>query len=239
MKVLAIIPARGGSKGVPGKNLKLLGGRPLLEYAIHPALQCKRVDRVIVSTDDEAIAQAAKQAGAEVPFMRPAALATDTTPDKPVFEHALDWLSREEGYHPDFVLNLRCTTPFKTAEDIDRVIDTWQESGADSVRTVTRVDGVFHPYWMYQKEVDGYARPFVEGIKLSEYYQRQLLPPCYRLNGLVDGVASRVLLHHTELYGDKMAVVETDEARSVDIDTLLDFELAEFRLQKGMVYGKD
>ncbi len=231
--VVAIIPARGGSKGIPGKNLKQLGGKPLLAYAIAPALAHPEVDRVLVSTDDEDIKEAALALGAEVPFMRPAELAQDHVPDRPVFQHALRWLARHEQYHPAFVLNLRCTTPFKTTDDIGQVISTWQRTSADAVRTMSEAEGVHHPYWMFSPTDEGMAQPFIEGISLEKYYQRQLLPPAYRLNGLVDGIKAEVVLHHEQFYGSRMALVPTPVQRSHDIDTPLDFKWAEFLIEQG------
>ncbi len=227
-KVLAVIPARGGSKSIPGKNIKLLNGKPLIAYAIEAGLACKGIDRLIVSSDDQDILAIARQYGAETPFVRPSELAQDKTPDRPVFQHALNFLAKEDNYHPDLVLNLRPTTPFRSTEDIENVIQKWMDSNADSVRTVTKVEGVHHPYWMFNLDKQGWASPAVPGKTIEEYYQRQLLPPMYRLNGVVDGMLAEVVLHHKYYYGDKMALVEVPEERAHDIDTKEDFSFAEY-----------
>ena len=146
--VLGIIPARGGSKSVLGKNLHPLGGRPLIEHTIVSALAAKSLDRVIVSTDDPEIARVARAAGAEVPFMRPGELARDDTPDLPVFQHVLAALEEGEGYRPDVVVHLRPTQPFRTAAEIDAVVALMLESGADCVKSIRLV--AEHPYKMYR-----------------------------------------------------------------------------------------
>ena len=231
LEVLAIIPARGGSKRLPGKNLRLLNGKPLIAYSIETALQCASVNKVIVSTDDQEIANAAEQFGAEVPFLRPAEFAEDTTPDHPVFLHALNWLKEHENYIPELVLNLRPTAPFRTMDVIQGVIAKWRSAGVDSVRSMCRAESVHHPYWMF-KEEGGLASPVIAGKSTNEYYQSQLLPPVYHLNGLVDAMSANVIMSGGHLYGRSMAIYETPRAISLDIDTMDDFELAEFMIQK-------
>jgi len=232
VKILALIPARGGSKSIKNKNLRVLGKKPLLAYAIEPALKLDLIDRVIVSSDDEEIIDKALHYGADAPFTRPGELAKDNVPDRLVFQQALQWLKDNQNYIPDFVLNLRCTTPLKSIDDIRMVIEKWRETGADSVRTVCAVGGVHHPYWMFRKDRHGFAVPFIEQIDPEKYYQRQLLPPAFRLNGLVDGIKTEVIMYHNKFYGDRMALVETPIERSIDIDTENDLELAEFFLKK-------
>jgi len=229
--VLAIVPARGGSKRVLNKNLRLLGGKPLLAYPIEVARASPRIGRVLVSTDDDRIAEAGRRAGADVPFLRPAELAQDSSGDREVLVHALGWLAEHEGYHPELVIWMRCTTPFKTTMDIDRLLRRWAETGADSVRSMTRVSGVHHPYWMY-REVSGRAEPIVPGEDARKYYQSQLLPPVYRLNGVLDGVSAAVALKHPDLWGDNTALIEIPDERAVDIDTELDLKWAEFLLRE-------
>lgn len=228
-EILAIIPARGGSKGVPRKNIRPLAGKPLIAYAIEAGLKSPSVGRVIVSTEDAEIARIAGAYGAEVPFVRPLELAGDDIHDPPVFRHALRWLEENEGYRPDFVLNLRCTTPFKSVEDVEAVIKKLDETGCDSVRTMTLAQGIHHPYWMY-KERGGLAEPFVDGLDISRHFRRQLLPPVYRLNGVVDGARRSVMLQSENFWGERMAIVEIPEERAIDIDTEFDFEFAEFMM---------
>jgi CMP-N,N'-diacetyllegionaminic acid synthase len=226
---LAVIPARGGSKSVPGKNIRPLGGKPLIAHSIAQALACPQVDRVLVTTDSEEIRQVALDHGAEAPFLRPSELAGDTTPDQPVFRHVLQWLADTEGYRPDLVLNLRPTAPFRAVEDITAAIMRWDAVRCDAVRSVTRVEGVHHPYWMFAVDDKGMARPFVEGIgdPMKTYYQRQLLPPAFRLNGVVDGMTP-LCIFGDSLYGERIVTVEIPELRAHDIDTAEDFAHAEY-----------
>ena len=226
---LALIPARGGSKGIPRKNVRMLAGKPLIAWTIETALACPRLDRVIVSTDDQEIAQVASQYGAEVPFIRPAELSQDDTPDLPVYIHALSWLVEHEGYCPDVVVWLRPTSPLRTVQDIEAAIQILVETGADWVRSVCPAE--HHPYWM--KRLDGnHLLPFMDGIDESKYYRRQLLPPVYRLNGAVDVTWYKTVMEKGLLYnGDVRGYVMPPE-RSIDLDTELDFVLVELLLQR-------
>lgn len=227
MKVLGIVPARGGSRRVPGKNIRLLAGKPLIAYTIEAGLQSTSIERLIVSTDDKEIAEVARKWRAEVPFLRPADLAKDNTPDQPVFLHALEWLKENDDYEPEVVVNLRPTTPFKTPQIIDEVVQRITATDADIVRTMILVEGVHHPYWMYRLSEDGSAEPFSSDIKLSEYYQRQLLPPVYRINGVVDAMKTQVIYENNILDNQNMKGVIISEKESMDIDTEFDFMLCE------------
>src|SRR3954451_7563221 len=139
-RALAVIPARGGSKGVPWKNLKLLGGKPLIQWSIESACASHGLDRFIVSTDDGEIADVARALGAEVPFIRPAEYAQDATPDLPVFQHALRWFDEHEGYRPEAVVHLRPTLPFRPDGLIDAVIGRLSSTGADCVKSIVPVE---------------------------------------------------------------------------------------------------
>lgn len=231
MEVLGIIPARGGSKRLVGKNLRTLNKRPLIVYTIDAARKSKKINRLIVSTESPEIKKVSETAGAEVPFIRPQELAGDNVPDKPVLLHALNQLKSDENYLPDIVVLLRPTTPFKTPEVIDSVIDSLVDKKIDSVRTVTKVEGVYHPYWMYKKDFQNLAVPFIEGIDVAKYYQSQLLPPVFRLNGVVDAIKSEVILKKTRLYGSKMQILEIPEELSFDIDTELDLKICEMLIK--------
>ncbi|GFK94845.1 CMP-N,N'-diacetyllegionaminic acid synthase [Fundidesulfovibrio magnetotacticus] len=215
---IAVIPARGGSKSIPRKNLADLGGRPLIAWAIRAGLDCPDVQRVIVSTDDPEIADAAREHGAEVPFLRPAELAQDDTPDAPVFVHLLQWLEENEGFRPDALVNLRCTTPLKRPEHVSAVLKLLFESGCDSVRTVDRIQGKHHPYWMFKQDEQGYAATFVDGIDLKRFHRRQLLPPAWSINALVDAMTASAVLGPKPPYGERMRLLETDPLYSIDID---------------------
>ena len=139
--VLALVPARGGSKGIPRKNVRILGGHPLLAYSVAAGLAAVRVDRVVVSTDDEEIAQVAKEYGADVPFLRPAELSGDDVPDLPVFQHALRWLADEDGFRPELVVHLRPTSPLRPAGLVDAALAALMAApDADSLRSVAPPD---------------------------------------------------------------------------------------------------
>lgn len=232
-RVLAVIPARGGSKGVPQKNIRSLEGEPLIAYTIRAAQQSRTLDRVIVSTDAEPIAMLARRYEVEVPFLRPTEFAQDDTPDQPVLRHALQWLQENENYSPDYVALLRPTTPFKTAAIIDAAVQCLVDTGADSVRSVTKVGGGNHPYWMYVKaDASHRARPFVDDPTVNVRIRRQLLPPVYRLNGVVDVIRRDVVLHSDWLYGNDMRLFEVAEEQAVDIDTEFDFELCAWLMRR-------
>jgi len=232
LKVLGIIPARGGSRRVPKKNIRLLAGKPLISYTIKAALGSKLINRLIVSTDDEEIARVAEKYNAEIPFLRPASLAQDDTPDQPVFKHALQKLNEMDGFIPEIVLNLRPTTPLKTPEIIDRVIQKMVETQADIVRTMTLVEGVHHPYWMYSLSPEYKAATFVDGIDVKDYYQSQLLPKVYRINGVVDGFSLKTITSGYMLGNENMFGVVISNKESIDIDTEFDFLHAELIINK-------
>jgi CMP-N,N'-diacetyllegionaminic acid synthase len=229
--VLGIIPARSGSKSIPRKNIVMVAGKPLIAYTIQAALDAKLIDRVVVSTDSQEIAEVARSFGAEVPFLRPPELAQDDTPDLPVFQHALSWLARQEGYGPDIVVWLRPTAPLRSGQDVDAAIELLIETGADCVRSVCLAE--HHPYWM--KRLNGNRlEPFVEGVDHSKYYRRQLLPPVYRLNGAVDVTWCRTVIEGSQLYdGDIRGYVMPSE-RSIDVDTELDLALTTLLLERSM-----
>ncbi len=229
MKVLGVIPARGGSKRVPGKNIKELGGKPLINYTIAATQESELLFDFIVSTDDDEIASTAKAAGAKVPFLRPAELSEDKIGDKPVLEHALAWYEENHG-EIDAICLLRPTSPFKTANIIDEAIAMLEANGCDSIRTMTKVEGVHHPYWMY-KDVEGLAQGVFKGISVQEYYQSQLLPLVYRLNGVVDVMKKETLLSGNNIYGNNIKILEISERESMDIDTQEDFEYCEWLIK--------
>jgi CMP-N,N'-diacetyllegionaminic acid synthase len=229
LRVLALIPARGGSKGVPRKNVRTLVGKPLIAWTIEAARNCPSLDRVVVSTDDEEIAGVAREYGAEVPFLRPAALAQDDTPDLPVCKHCLVWLTECEGYRPDVVLWLRPTVPLRLPEDMEGAVALLVQSGADGVRSICRAE--HHPYWMKRLEA-GRLVPLVDGCDERTYYRRQLLPSAYRLNGAADVVRRDLVLQsETTMYGDDVRGFVMPVERSVDLDGEMDFALAEWLLR--------
>ncbi len=226
-KILAIIPARGGSKSLPGKNIKMLAGKPLIAWTIEAALKSKYLDRVIVSTDDKKIAAIAKKYHAEAPFLRPVKLAKDKSPTVPVLLHALRWLKSKEGYSPDAIVTLQPTSPLRRAEHIDEALRLFYKTGSDSVASVCRAE--HSPYWMI-KVTGNRVFPFMKNY--SEHKRRQDLPPVYRPNGAVYVTRCGVLMKQKRMLGrDTRAIVMNAES-SVDIDTVFDFKLAETFLKE-------
>jgi CMP-N,N'-diacetyllegionaminic acid synthase len=217
VKALGLIPARGGSKVVPRKNVRPLAGKPLLQWTIEVALACPSLERVVVSTDDEEIAAIARACGAEVPFLRPAELAADDTPDFPVYRHAL----AELADRPEAVAWLRPTAPLRTADDMAAAIRLLDETGASCVRSVCPAE--HHPSWMVRLAGDR-----IEPLdRNGSSQQRQALAPVYRLNGAIDVVRCAAVAADGPLFtGDIRASVMPPE-RSIDLDTELDFVLAE------------
>ncbi len=235
MHVLALIPARGGSKGVPRKNIKPFCGKPLIAWTIEEAKKSKHITRVIVSTDDEEIAGIARRYGAEVPFMRPAEIAGDTTLDQPVFEHALRWLKEHEGYIPDIVVHLRANSPLRIVSDIDQGIELMQSNPhADSVRAVVKAS--LHPLKTYTLREDHTLAPFIPeevyGIKEPYNLPWQSLPTAYATGGYLSVIRPETILEKRSICGDVMLGFEVDAAHVVDIDTPLQFAVAETLMQK-------
>lgn len=211
-RVLALIPARGGSKGVPRKNLLPLAGKPLIAYSILQAKASSRISRVVVSTDDEEIAEVARQWGAEVPFLRPAEYAQDLSPDIDVFRHALRWLENEEGYVPDLVVHLRPTGPVRSVARIDEAIALLeQHPEADAVRSVTTAQQ--SPYKMWHLGPDGFMHPVLrlDGIADCQSLPRQQLPRVYWQNGYVDVLRPRAVLEKDSMWGDRVLGYVVDE----------------------------
>jgi CMP-N-acetylneuraminic acid synthetase len=232
-RVLAIVPARGGSKGIPRKNLQLLGGKPLVAHAVGAATGAEAVSRVICSTDDPTIAEAAQRAGAEVPFLRPAELAGDDTEDLPVFEHALRWLDEHEGWQPDLIVNLRPTSPLRRPDHIDGAIQLLLETGADSVKSVCLARQ--HPHKMWLRHTDGMLQPFLKTpFRLSRGpdVPRAQLEDVYWQNGVVDVTRREVILERRVMIGPRVAGLVTQPEESIDIDTPLDLALAELLLAR-------
>lgn len=232
--VLALIPARGGSKRLPDKNIMPLCGRPLIAHSIESARDSKYVDRVIVSTDSPRIAGICHGLGAQVPFLRPAKIAGDKTSDYPVIAHVLKWLEQKENYFADIVVWLRPTVPLREKDLIDRCIETLVARKTDSVRSVRNV-GRFHPYWMLKVKKNGLAQPFLKGKTIDKYYQHQLLPELFEHDGYCDVILSKNINRRCAptqtlqgMYGKTMAVVINHDGRPVvNIDTHEDFQLAE------------
>lgn len=223
MTTLGLIPARGGSKGIPGKNVRPLFGKPLIAYTIEAAAQAQRISRIVVSTDDPAVAQAASVWGAEVPFIRPAELGADTTPMLPVMQHAVRTLE-ERGSRYDLICLLQPTSPMRTPDDIDTCIGLLQDTGADTVISVLPVPEKHNPHWVFEPDGAG-------GLRLSTgeatpIPRRQELPPAYHREGSIYVVRRDVLMNRNTLYGTKIVGYVMDAARSVNIDEPADWDAA-------------
>jgi CMP-N,N'-diacetyllegionaminic acid synthase len=217
-EVLALIPARGGSKGIPRKNILSVAGKPLIAWSIQQALQSTRITRVVVSTDDDEIGAVAREYGAEVPFIRPEEYADDMSPDIDVFRHALRFLADRDSYHPELVVHLRPTGPARRVSDIDVAIELLhRHPQVDSVRAVS----VAHqsPYKMWELQEDGTMEPVLrlQGMTDCQSQPRQLLPPVYWQNGYVDVLRPRAVFDKNSMWGDSVLpfVVKT---RLFDLD---------------------
>jgi CMP-N,N'-diacetyllegionaminic acid synthase len=228
MKVLGIVTARGGSKGIPGKNLKLLGGRPLIEYSIEAANDTP-LDRLICSTEDARIAAVARSLGCAVPFMRPPELARDETPHLPVIVHAVTWLRDHDGYRPDAVVILQPTSPLRSAADIAAALRMLELSGADSVVSVNEVGAHAHPMRMLRVDDHGLATLFVNGEPVRRRInRRQDLPTAWVMNGAIYACRTDVLFAaEPSLYGDRVVAYPMPAERSLSIDDPDDWAAAE------------
>ncbi|HCR71192.1 MAG TPA: hypothetical protein DIW23_07105, partial [Anaerolineae bacterium] len=242
--ILALIPARGGSKGIPRKNIRSFAGYPLIAWSIAAAKQSELVTRVIVSTDDEEIAKVAREWGAEAPFLRPAEFAQDNTTDLPVFEHALKWLEDVEGYRPDIIIQLRPTSPIRPKNMLDDAIRILQNhKDADCVRGVVVAGQNPFKMWRFNGE-DKPLNPLLEvdGIKEPYNAPRQILPPVYWQTGHIDVIRIETISQKKSLTGDVIYPLVIDSKYTVDIDTLSDWAKYEALIYSGLEVvspGKD
>ena len=222
LSVLGLIPARGGSKGLPRKNIRPLGGRPLLAWTADAARASRYVDRIVVSTDDVEIASVATAAGLDVPFLRPAELARDDTPGIDPVLHALGQLPAF-----DVVVLLQPTSPLRRASDIDGCVERMLATGAPVCVSVRRAFD--HPYWTYRCDVDGVLLPYAHDPG-GEIHRRQDLPPAFVENGAVYAARVPWLLSHRSFVGDRTVAYEMPADRSLDIDTADELQRAEAAL---------
>lgn len=231
--VLAIIPARGGSKGIKRKNLVSLAGKPLIVHSIEHALAAVRVTRVIVSTEDKEIADAARAAGAEVPFMRPEILAGDTVLDLPVFEHVLKELQDREGYAPDLVVHLRPTAPLRKYIWIDEAVDLLAaDVHADSVRSVCMPSQ--HPYRVFRIASNGYLDPIMKREHPTPFLlRRQELPDMYYYNCVIDVTRPTTILSKKSMTGSNILPYIMDPDEVIDIDSMRDLAVARLLMEDG------
>jgi CMP-N,N'-diacetyllegionaminic acid synthase len=224
MKVLGLIPARGGSKGVPGKNTRLLCGKPLLQYTVEAALEARLLSRLVLSTESEEIAGVGRSCGLDVPFMRPQELAEDNTPMLPVVQHAVRWMENQ-GERFDAVCLLQPTNPLRRSEDIDACIELLDTTGADAVVTIKAVPAEHNPHWVYFQNGSSFLRLSTgEDAPVS---RRQDLPPAFHREGSVYVTRRDVLMETNSLYGKKLAGLLVDAESTVNIDSLQDWTRAE------------
>lgn len=235
MTIVGLIPARGGSKSIPRKNLVNLGGAPLIAWTIRVALGCPILGRVIVSTDDTEIASVAEGEGADVPFVRPSELATDNATDDMVYHHAVNSLARRDE-RPDIIVWLRPTSPFRMAKDIKGTVSILKSSSGDVVRSICKVSE--HPYWMKELD-DGRLKPVIAGKDETKYPRRQLLPPVYRLNGAVEAFKVEKVAEGSSIYRGDVRPFVMPKERSVDIDTPMDLAVARCLVRAGILSLSD
>lgn len=226
--ILAVIPARGGSKGIPHKNIKLLAGKPLLAYSIEVALQCKMISDIVVSTDDELIKGIALRYGAEVPFLRPAELSTDTALAIPAIQHAVHQAEKIKNKHYDYIIMLQPTAPLRAAEDVTNALRQLIDSYADGIISVVDVDN-WHPMKM-KKFVDGWLKDYEKPP--MENPPRQVLPKVYMVNGAIYATRRDFLIDFSTFQGNRCLGYIMPAERSINIDSEIDFEIAELMIQK-------
>lgn len=226
-KILGLIPARGGSKGIPGKNLVPLAGQPLLAYSVEAGLASRRLTRLVLSTDDPAIAEAGRGLGAEVPFLRPAELAADDTPALPVIQHAVGFLE-DQGWRPEVIVYLQPTSPLRRAEHIDAALDLLLSERADTVVSVVAVPHQFNPASVLRLK-GGCLAPFLP--EMAHLLRRQDKPEVYARNGPAVLACTRaVIMEQGRLYGQRTLPLIMAPEESFDIDTPFDLELVQWLL---------
>ncbi|MBN1230643.1 MAG: acylneuraminate cytidylyltransferase family protein [Anaerolineales bacterium] len=239
LNILALIPARGGSKSIPHKNILPLAGHPLIAYSIAAALASELITRVVVSTDDEEIASVSRKYGAETPFVRPEQHAMDNSPDLPVFEHALEWFQENESYEPDIIVQLRPTSPYRRLWHIDQAIDNLiQHPDADSIRTV--INPFQNPFKMWQINSEGIMEPLIKTENKEAYNMpRQALPAVYWQTGYVDAFWTDTVLTKKSMTGDRILPLVIDDGDWVDIDSPADWKRAELMITSGELTMQD
>lgn len=224
MSTIAFIFARGGSKGVPRKNVRLVDGKPLIVYSIEAARQSTLVDRVVVSTDDEEIAKVASDFGAEVPFLRPGHLASDDSPEWLSWQHAVQTLGSSSF---DIFLSVPVTSPLRAVEDLDAAVRALDET-ADAVITISAANR--SPYFnMVRLDAHGYARTVIESPVGT--FRRQDCPAVFDITTVAYVSRPRFILDHTSLFAGRIKTVEVPVERALDIDTPFDLEIADFLLR--------
>ena len=225
-EVLAIIPARGGSKGIPGKNIRTLNGRPLIEYTCDAALQSRLINHAIVSTDCSEISQVARRAGVDVPFVRPSELASDQSPTIDVIRHALTWMQEHRDYRHDIIVLLQPTAPLRTASHVDEALAALIREDADAVVSVTPVPAHHHPDWQFRIH-GSELRPWSGGRFVDIPTRRQALTASYTRNGAIYAFRRDAVEMNGSIYGSYCVPYVMPNELSVNIDTEDDWRLAE------------
>ncbi|WP_369769515.1 cytidylyltransferase domain-containing protein [Flavobacterium sp. WC2416] len=228
MRILGIIPARGGSKGVPGKNIKLLNGKPLFQFTSEIALKSKYLTDLILSSDDNQIISVAESLGVKAPFIRPTALAEDQTPTIDVIIHALEWYENQ-GIFFDAVCLLQVTSPFRTLVFLDKAIEKFIASGCDSLVSVQKVPHEYNPHWTFEVNPEGNLKIATGEEKIIS--RRQDLPEAYHRDGSIYIMKTEVLLKQHSLYGRSTSFIESTPELYINIDTLADWEKAELMIK--------
>ncbi len=224
MNIVALICARGGSKGLPGKNIRALAGRPLITWAIDQAKELGEIDRIIVSTDSDEIANVAKNAGADVPFVRPAKLAQDDSPEWLVWRHALNHIKETDGAYPDAIIIIPVTAPLRTVEDLKRCIAEYQKGDVDMV--VTATDAHRSPYFnMIKENEDGTVNLVIPPEELIA--RRQDAPVVYDMTTVAYVTSPKFVMTQNSIFDGMVRHVHIPIERALDIDTPLDFKIAE------------
>lgn len=224
MKILGLIPARGGSKGIPNKNRKELSGKPLLQHTIEAAQNAEQLDHVIFSSDDQSLIDLAEGLGVDVPFVRPAHLAEDTSGTLEVVQHALNFLAEKRQFYHAVCL-LQVTNPFRTSSFIDKAILHFKKSEDDSLISVLKVPHEYNPHWVFEKTVDGNLKIATGEQEIIK--RRQDLSDAFIRDGSIYITRTEILLKRNSLYGQKIGYIETDVKTYVNIDTMDDWKRAE------------
>ncbi|MFA5998233.1 MAG: acylneuraminate cytidylyltransferase family protein [Candidatus Paceibacterota bacterium] len=228
-KILGVITARGGSKGLPGKNIKLLNGKPLIVYTIEAARESRLITDLIVSTDSEEIAGICREHGAEVPFIQPAELATDTSGHLEVMQYATKFMEEQKSTAYDYVVIFQPTSPFRTVDDIDKTIEKIIEHNADSAFSMCAVEPSQHPIKVKKMEGDT-VLPYCMEEMIGTH--RQDFPKAYKRSGAVYVTGRDILMKENKLFGDFIVGHIVPAERSIDIDTEYDWVLAEYKYKK-------
>ncbi|MBU6148744.1 MAG: acylneuraminate cytidylyltransferase family protein [Verrucomicrobia bacterium] len=229
LSCIGFIFARGGSKGLPGKNVRLFDGRPLISWAIQDARNVPRIRRVIVSTDDKKIAEVARQSGAEVPFLRPPELAADDSPEWLAWRHALEFVQKEEGSFPDAMVSVPATAPLRKPRDIEKCLDLFESGGTDMVITVTEAHR--NPCFNMVKVNEDGTVALVDnaGPRIA---RRQDAPKVFDMTTVAFVADPKYVIQSPHPFSGRVRAVEIPRERAVDIDTELDFQIAEFIASK-------